>query len=54
MRQLTTLDAQFLAVESARTLGIVADRELVADAWSLPEGLEHALEELEAAIAAPA
>ena len=35
-------------------VGIVADREQMDDLWSLLEGMRHALDELEDAVAAAA
>jgi len=46
MRQLSSLDAQFLATEDGRTHGLVGDRDLVPDAWSLITHLEAELAEI--------
>ncbi len=65
MRQLTSLDAQFLAVESARTYGHVGGLAVydpatapggawgsrpVDDVWALLDRCGRALDELEAAV----
>jgi uncharacterized protein DUF1298 len=50
MRQLTSVDTQFLALENYcghLDFGIVADREQMRDVWCLMEWLRDELEELE-------
>jgi WS/DGAT C-terminal domain len=47
MRQLTSLDAQFLARESSHMdFGIVADRDQMPDLWAMLDRLRDSLEEL--------